>query len=344
MTQISSKERPVCLVVENLRLYRKLYPELKRRFNLSTVLLKYKYVGFNKKTRVFLEISNFFILFYRVGFYLNQQVIICFARKRHLSYLVFARLLKLFGIDCRVYLYGFYVQSWAFNSVLRKLMSVLFTENIAALVISKNDLNILTAIAPKSDFRYYPHCQRRRDPENLSQAELGDYVFAGGHTNRDYNTLLECADKMPNIKFVVVWSEFTRVQHSIPSNVKVYKNLKPKIFYKLLAKSKVVVVPLRQEGFSSGQTVAVEAMQFGKVTIYSNFENVSQYFEDGVTGIEYISGDATSLERAIKLVIDDEERISEIGQLAQKKFFSYFTKERLDNALLTHIEDFSKSD
>lgn len=333
----------VCLVVENLRLYRKLYPELKRRFKLTTVLLKYKYVGFNKKTRVFLEVTNFLTLFCKTGFYLKQDVTLCFARKRHLSYLIFARILKVFGKDVRLYLNGFYIQSWAFNPVLRYLISVLFTENIGALVISKNDLNILSGIAPKSDIRYYPHCQRRRDPEDLSQAELGDYIFSGGHTNRDYDTLLECADKMSQIKFVVVWSQFTRVQHSIPANVIVYKNLNSKMFYKLLAKSRMVVVPLRQEGFSSGQTVAVEAMQYGKTTIYSKFENVGQYFEDGVTGIEYMSGDTNALEKAIKQVIGDEERLLEIGRLAQEKYFEYFTKEKHTNALLTHIDDFSKA-
>ena len=34
---------------------------------------------------------------------------------------------------------------------------------------------------------------------------LGDYVFAGGISNRDYETVVAAARRLPHTEFVVVW-------------------------------------------------------------------------------------------------------------------------------------------
>lgn len=346
MNRAYIRKGSICFVVENFPHFRKLHAELKRCFNVTTQVLEYKTVDsnrFDRKMRILMEGTNFLTFFFRIPFYLKHDVIVCFARKRHLSFLAFSRILKLFRVNIKLYLYGFYIQTWAFSAIKRYLMSLVFTENIAVLVISKSDQNILQSLAPKSDIRYYPFCLAPRNVDDVLFDEIdGDYVFSGGHTNRDYDTLLECAEKLPQVKFVIVWSQYTRVRNSIPSNVKVYKNLGERSFYNLLSKSKLVVISLLRKGHSAGQTVALASMQFGKTTIYCDFENVSQYFDDGITGIQFISGDATSLEEAIKQIIGDQDRLSKIGQLAQGKYYRYYTKDKLDNALLTHIDDFWK--
>lgn len=228
------------------------------------------------------------------------------------------------------------------NPIVKYLMSVVLTENVGMLVISKTDMEFLQAVAPRLDVRYYPFCLAQRTPDELSIIELGDYVFSGGHTNRDYETLLECAENMPRIKFIVVWSQYTKVRHSIPANVKVYTDLEGPEFYRLLAKSRLVVIPLLKKGFSSGQTVATESMQCGKTTIYCDYENVSQYFDDGMNGILYVSGDARSLKSAISDVVEDEDRCNHIGQLARDKYYKYYTKDKLDDAIVKNVDDFSR--
>lgn len=340
------KETKICLVVHDIGPFKKqLIPELNQRFKVTIKVLKDTYIAsgrFDKKRRIIQEITNFVALFTRIPWYLNHDVTVCLARKRHLSFLVFGRILKVFGVNFRVYVYGFYIQSWAFNRILRYLMSLVFTENVAVLVISKSDMNFLKALSPKSDIRYYPFCQAPRSAEKISVAELGDYVFAGGHTNRDYDTVVDCAKKMPQVKFVVVRSQYTQVKNPIPSNVTVYEDLDGDGFYTLLAKSRLVLIPLLRKGFSAGQTIALASMQYGKTTIFSNFENVSQYFDDGVNGIQYISGDVTSLKEAIEQVVGDKEKLLQIGQLAQEKFKKYYTRDKLLDAIVAHIEVFSK--
>lgn len=344
MNNESSEKRAICFVFENIRPYKKFFePELNRRFDVTSQELEFEYEAgtrFDKSNRIWMEVSNFIKLFSRISFYSRHDATVCFARKRHLSFLVFARIMKLFGVRIKLYLFGFYIQSWAFSKVKKYLISKLFTENVGILVISKSDQDFLKELSPKADIRYYPYCQvPRKDVDNVV---LGDYVFAGGHTNRDYDTVLKCAQEMPEIKFILVWSQYTRVKVDKPANVKVYVNIEGKEFYDLLAKSRLVVIPLLRKGHSAGQTVALAAMQYAKTVIYSNFENVSQYFDEGVTGIEYVSGDALSLSKCIKGVVGNEDKLLEIGKLAQEKYYKYYTREKLDKALLTHIDEFSK--
>lgn len=346
MNNQCSEFKSIYVVVENLGLYKKLYPKLTQRFNVATQRLEYKAVSkkrFDKKTRIFTELRNFLNLFFRMGSYSKYDSIVCFARKRHLSYLVFARIMKGFGVDMKLFLYGFYIQSWTMNPIMRYFLSIVLTENIGMLVISKTDLEFLKSLSQKVVVGYYPFCLAQRPADQLEIVELGNYVFSGGHTNRDYDTVLVCAENMPQIRFVIVCSQYTKIQHAMPANVEVYMDLQGPAFYNLLAKSRVVVIPLLQRGFSSGQTVATESMQSGKVTIYCNYENVSQYFDDGINGIQYVSGDAGSLEDAIKKVFYDEDRLTRIGQLAREKYNKFYTKVKLDDAIVENIDSFLKS-
>jgi glycosyltransferase involved in cell wall biosynthesis len=101
-----------------------------------------------------------------------------------------------------------------------------------------------------------------------------------------------------------------------------------------------VVIPLKENIGSSGQMVSIASMSLGKTTVFPDFPSVSQYFEDGTTGLMYRGGDEDSLVSILKLVKSDSKRCSEIGREAYTSWDRKFNGDRFAGAVIDHIKDF----
>jgi glycosyltransferase involved in cell wall biosynthesis len=81
----------------------------------------------------------------------------------------------------------------------------------------------------------------------------------------------------------------------------------------LYARSRFVVVPLRESDTDNGVTVILEAMAMGKPVICSRTQGQVDVIQDGVTGILVPVGDPEALRRAMVDLWNDPERARAMG-------------------------------
>ena len=168
---------------------------------------------------------------------------------------------------------------------------------------------------------YYPYCQDYI-PTNEKYGKKRDYIFAGGHTNRDYACLFEAAKNI-QYDFIVICSELNKIP--IPSKrIEVLRNLKFEAFNGYLKNSKIVIIPLKDEVGSSGQMVALSAMSLKKPIIYADVGCISDYFIPNVSGIPYHRGNVADLTNKIEYLLSNPRKRTKLGNMAFKKFCKSF--------------------
>ena len=155
-----------------------------------------------------------------------------------------------------------------------------------------------------------------------SCGEGENYIFAGGYTNRDYNCLINAAKKI-NYEFLIICSRLNKITEKLP-NLKILKDVNTEEFFCYLNNSKIVVIPLEEDTGSSGQMVALAAMFLKKAIIYTNVSCLSQYFEDGISGICYEKGNSEDLALKISYLLQNDALCYKLGTSASKKFHESF--------------------
>ena len=149
-------------------------------------------------------------------------------------------------------------------------------------------------------------------------------IVSAGAINRDYNTLLEsCA----GLDVHVTIAADTAWRHSLgklPEEMSGerfemrsfgnYRNLRD-----LYARSTLIVVPLVEGQFASGQTVILEGMAMGKAMITTDIAGRSDFIEDGVNGVYVPSHNVDALRAAIAALLADPLRraaMADAGRVA----------------------------
>lgn len=171
----------------------------------------------------------------------------------------------------------------------------------------------------------------------------GALVSAAGLEWRDYETLIETARILPDIKFKLAaaspWSKHTnRTQRmALPDNVTArryeYGELRD-----LYASSAVVAVPLIETDFQAGITTILEAMAMAKPVIVSKTSGQNDVIIDNETGIYVPPGDAAALRVALCRVTAEPDFAARLGANARKWVEERATldlwADRISNAIL----------
>ena len=150
---------------------------------------------------------------------------------------------------------------------------------------------------------------------DFPQPTRGDYIFAGGDSQRDYATLVKAVTGLDCA--VVIATRRPPPKH-LPQNVE-WQPVRPEEFRKLMAGSNFVVLPLdTSRGTTSGQQSYLNAMALGKLVIVTDTEDASYYIENGVTGILVPSGNAQELRTAIEWALHNHAQVDQIGKRARE--------------------------
>lgn len=176
------------------------------------------------------------------------------------------------------------------------------------------------------------------DPTDVRQ---GDYIFAGGDTERDYETLVRAADGLP---YPVLISSFNKAQFTglkVPPNVRVVST-KHDEYVKLMAGSAVVVVPLKKDTQRfAGQQTYLSAMLMGKPVIVAD-RGADDYIHNWETGIVVEPGDSLAMSTAISRLMQNRELAERIARDGQRSAAS-FTPERYFGAVLRVAEEAART-
>jgi len=125
-------------------------------------------------------------------------------------------------------------------------------------------------------------------------------IFSGGNSLRDYDTLLVAMDGL-DTRTVIASSN-----NHVFDNAKVeFKYLNQKDYFKAMAASAVVVVPLIEtERRSVGQQTYLNAMALGKLTIISDVIGVRDHVEVDSQALLVPPNDANALRDRITWALD----------------------------------------
>jgi glycosyltransferase involved in cell wall biosynthesis len=148
----------------------------------------------------------------------------------------------------------------------------------------------------------------------------GDYIFAGGNTGRDYNTLVKAARKVP-ARFLIATNDRAQFEKmgGAPPNVDIV-TAEPKTFLRLMARSAMVVVPLQKELLRScGHQTYLNAMAFGKAVVAADNCGADEYIEQGSSGMVVAPGDAVQLADSLNSLMSDPARRERMGHAARAR-------------------------
>lgn len=130
------------------------------------------------------------------------------------------------------------------------------------------------------------------------------FIFSGGRVYRDYGTMIRALENSPHRAVVVSEREIPSLRDH--PNIESLTQIPLEQFNSLMARSRIVVLPLEDKPFSTGQTVLLQAMAMGKPVIATRTASTVDYIDNLVSGVLVEPNDSGSLKEAIDLLMRDE--------------------------------------
>ena len=187
---------------------------------------------------------------------------------------------------------------------------------------------------PEGKIRFTPYFL----PEHKIPAPVPDlsemrYVFSTGRSNRDYDALIEAAEK-GGFNLIVACDELP--QRDYGPNVRVLSSTYEDEMRKYMYHSEIVAVSLKDKTVSSGQLVFLQAMQFGKVIMCTDCQTVNDYLQDGRNAVLVKSADKWA-EEVVRVLGDDALR-RRLSAQAHEDFRTKFSRTAFTEAIADLID------
>ena len=174
-------------------------------------------------------------------------------------------------------------------------------------------------------------------------------VFSvGSDPKRDYNCLINALDGRYKARII------TRLHvdpASLGANVELVSGslhgsqITDMVLRDLYWRSKMVVVPVRNVIQPSGYSVSLQAMACGKPVIISNIDGLwdKEILKNGENCILVPPGDSVAMRDAIEKIDKDEVLRADLGKAARQTAVENFGLDRMDQALITMVQDLQSS-
>lgn len=221
-----------------------------------------------------------------------------------------------------------------YDVLLKKILLMCESERTHYCFLSREEMNVF-ATETKIDRRrihFTKFCSQlplEIIEELMASAATSSFsgqVFAGGNSLRDYDTLISALQGL-EIKAIIASSN----KHKYDPRQIDFKYLSHHDFFRTMARSSVVVVPLLlTEKRSVGQQTYLNAMALGKLLIVSDVIGVRDHLEPDVHALVVPASDVNALRGAISWALDpaNAERVSAIASAgqrhAQKMTFAHY--------------------
>jgi glycosyltransferase involved in cell wall biosynthesis len=146
--------------------------------------------------------------------------------------------------------------------------------------------------------------------------EREDYICAIGGNSRDYPTLVQALEKLPNIPTVLVVRPDNLTNLKLPSHVKAFVNIPFPKAMAILKHSRFMVLPLKGSEVPCGHVTLVSAMHLGKTFIVTDSHGVSDYAHHEDNSILCAPFNSDALADAIAALWNDPEKCQRLSQNA----------------------------
>ncbi len=180
---------------------------------------------------------------------------------------------------------------------------------------------------PRNQFVFVPYkANHSRTPSE--PIPVGNYIFSGGNSERDYKTLFEAVRGLP-IPVIVSATKSSAVQGlEIPENV-ILVGAKEPAFERLMAGSRMVALCLKGDIIrGSGEATILNAMWHGKPIVIADNVSASDYIEDGIDGFMVPAGNTEQMRRQIQELWKDPQLMARMGEAGRRKVASLYTHQQ----------------
>jgi glycosyltransferase involved in cell wall biosynthesis len=174
-------------------------------------------------------------------------------------------------------------------------------------------------------------------PEEAAGAEEGDCLFSGGRSWRDWKTLVAAAEGL-DLPFVLAVGGDAELPGTIPSNVRIFRDMPLAEYRRHLRTARIVAVPLVPVARSTGQVALLEAMAYGKPVVASAVAGVADYVEDGRNALVVPPEDPRAMREAIRRLAEDGELRQRLGAAARADAFGRYALEPYAERLLDALK------
>lgn len=199
----------------------------------------------------------------------------------------------------------------------------------------------------KEKFRYVPfkiNCYEEV-LKKISAGHISDegYIFCGGNTKRDFNTLIAAA-RVLDFPFLIVTMENSVLKHhgshlmeeNLPQNITVIRHDGSSSFLDYIAKARLVALPLKKLTISAtGIGVYITCMSLNKCVIISSSPSVKDIIKD--EAIIVPAEDEKALIHAIKKAYNNKRVRDDIAKRGQQYALSLKGEERLYESIISEL-------
>jgi len=220
-----------------------------------------------------------------------------------------------------------------FRFLMKKLILKIVNKSVDKfIVLSRREIEAFskTFNLPKEKFVFVTYHTTIGEHYKIITYE-GDYIFSGGNSCRDYETLIEAVRGLSVTVFIASTDPGISPSMSIPENVDI-RGYSHEEYIKKLTGCRINVVPLASGLLrSAGQQTFLNAMWLGKPTIVTDIEGASDYINDGEDGFLVPPRDPLALRDAIETLLDHPARRKEIAIKAMQKAKNFSIDEYFKN-------------
>lgn len=177
---------------------------------------------------------------------------------------------------------------------------------------------------PRSKFVFLPYKANHSRTSSVT-LPVGDYIFSGGNSERDYKTLFEAVRGL-SIPVIVSTTKPALIRGLvIPENVILVKTEKA-AFERLMAGSRMLAMCVKEDIIrGSGEATFLNAMWHGKPVIVADNISAGDYIQDGVEGFVVPAGSAEQMRLRILELWKDPMLAAKIGEAGRCKVANFYT-------------------
>lgn len=171
-----------------------------------------------------------------------------------------------------------------------------------------------------------------------TDAADGDYFFSVGNSQRDFLTVYEAAEQVPEQSFVVMTKSPPR--RPAPANVSLARWGPYDEYLSYLVHAKAVIIPLFPGFHAAGLRALFEVWGLGRPAIIAATEAMRPYLPgDGRVALTYTPADAGSLARVVRAARSDAMRadLEAMGKRAQSYVRDEMNSSTYIRWLVTHL-------
>ena len=186
---------------------------------------------------------------------------------------------------------------------------------------------------PREKFVFLPYKANHSRGARPAPMPVGDYVFSGGNSERDYKTLFEAVRELPIPVIVSVTKRRILEGLSVPENV-ILVGTEKQAFERLMAGSRLVALCLKKEMLrGSGEATMLNAMWHGKPVIIADDISAADYISEGSDGFIVPAAAAEQMRSRILELWNDPAAAARIGAAARNKVAALYTHQQWKNRM-----------